>query len=196
MEKEIIIRSFDTHLDEKEWEKIERFPVIAVLENLRSAFNVGSIIRTADSALLSQVICCGITAHPPHLKLEKTSMGSIDYVKCDYSVSALDSVKKLKKEGVKIYSMETTNLSKLIWDVDFTLPAALVMGNEALGVSKDILEISDEILEIPMLGYKNSMNVSVAFGIAVYEIRKRFWNSFPKDSWMKKLDDWPNYIQG
>jgi len=196
MEKKISVRSFDTHLSREEWERIERFPIVAVLENLRSAFNVGSIIRTADSALISRVICCGITAHPPHIKLEKTSMGSLDYVKCDYSVSALDSVKKLKDQGLKIYSMETTNKSKLIWNVDFELPAALVMGNEALGVSKEILELSDEILEIPMLGYKNSLNVSVAFGIAVYEIRKKFWDKFPKDSWIRKLNDLPNYIQG
>ena len=196
MEKKLSVRSFDSHLTRDEWEQIIRFPLVAVLENLRSAFNVGSIFRTADSALIEKVICCGITPHPPHKKLEKTSMGALPYVPVEYNINSVEAVQELKNSGYKIYSMETTNQSKVLWNVQFDTPCALVMGNEALGVSREILEISDEIIEIPMLGYKNSLNVSVAFGIAVYEIRKAFWETFPKESWIKKINDWHAYIQG
>jgi len=196
MEKKLSIRSFDTHLSEAEWDSLERFPVTAVLDNIRSAFNVGSILRTADSALIEKVVCCGITAHPPHKKLEKTSMGALSHLPLEYDPVCPHAVESLKRNGYRVYAMETTNQSRLLWDADFSLPAALVMGNEALGVSREVLDMADEIVEIPMLGYKNSLNVGVAFGIAVYHLRRIFWDKFPRESWIRKMNDWPAYIIG
>ena len=152
-------------------------PVSVILDNLRSAFNVGSIVRTADCSLIKEVITCGITAHPPHRKLEKTSMGALEYVDVRYNASVLDAVKAMKKEGVPVLAFELTEKSTCLWNIDFPLPSALVFGNEALGISQEILQAADTIIEIPTLGFKNSLNVATAFGIVVYEIQRQHWNS-------------------
>jgi len=152
---------------------------------LRSAFNVGSIIRTADCALVEKVYCCGITAHPPHKKLDKTSLGALPYVPWEHRETALEIVSELKAKGIPIFALELTNKSRVIWDISFPLPVAVVLGNEALGVSEDVLQLADEIVEIPMLGYKNSINVAVAFGIVVYEIQRQHWKEFSKESWIR-----------
>lgn len=185
METKLKVRSFDSPLSIEEFEKIPRRPIYAVLDNLRSAFNVGSIIRTADCALVEKVYCCGITAHPPHKKLDKTSLGALPYVPLEHRETALEIVSELKEKEVAVYALELTNKSRVIWDISFPLPVAVVLGNEALGVSEEVLHLADEIVEIPMLGYKNSINVAVAFGIAVYEIQRQYWKKFPKESWIR-----------
>ena len=193
METKLNVRSLDSPLPVETFQQIQRRPVYAVLDNLRSAFNVGSIIRTADCILLEKMYFCGYTAYPPHKKLDKTSLGALPYVPWDYQENGVDTVKKLKDEGVHVVSLETTNKSQLIWDYQFPLPVALVMGNEALGVSEEILKISDDIIEIPMLGFKNSINVAVAFGIAVYEIQRQYWEKFPNESLVRYDDTNENY---
>ena len=185
METRFNVRSFDSPLSPEAFQKIPRRPVYAVLDNLRSAFNVGSIIRAADCALVEKVTFCGITAHPPHKKLEKTALGALAYVPWEYRPTAKDAVLALKEQGVSVVALELTDKSRVIWDHRFPLPVALVLGNEALGVSEDVLELADAIVEIPMLGYKNSVNVAVAFGIAVYEIQRQHWGSFSKESWVR-----------
>ena len=185
METKLEVRSFDSPLSIEEFEKIPRRPIYAILDNLRSAFNVGSIIRTADCALIEKVYCCGITAHPPHKKLDKTSLGALPYVPWEHRETTIEVVSELKEKGIAIYALELTNKSRVIWDVSFTLPAAVVLGNEALGVSKEVLHLADEIVEIPMLGYKNSINVAVAFGIVVYEIQRQYWKKFSMKSWVR-----------
>lgn len=182
METKLKVKSLDSPLPLDHFQKIPRHPVFTVLDNLRSAFNVGSIIRTADCALLEKIYFCGYTAHPPHKKLDKTSLGAMPYVPWEYNDSIVDTVQALRKKGISIISLETTNRSKLIWEYRFPVPVALILGNEALGVSKEVLELSDDIVEIPMLGYKNSINVAVAFGIAVYEIQRQHWNHFSNES--------------
>ena len=180
METKLKVRSFDSPLSPEEFARIPRNPIYVIVEDLRSAFNVGSIVRIADCARIEKIIFCGITAHPPHKKLEKTAVGSIPYVAWEYKSNSIDAVKEIKEKGVPVYALETTNRSRIIWDVKFPLPVAVVVGNEALGVSEKVLELADEIVEIPMLGYKNSINVAVAFGITVYEIQRQYWdlNSF------------------
>jgi len=187
METKLKVKSLDSPLPLDQFMKIPRYPIYPVLDNLRSAFNVGSIIRTADCALIEKMYFCGYTAHPPHKKLDKTSLGALPYVPWEHHDNIVNVIKRLKKKGISIVSLETTNHSRLIWDYQFSVPVALILGNEALGVSKEVLELSDDIVEIPMLGYKNSINVSVAFGIAVYEIQRQHWNHFSHESLVTTL---------
>jgi tRNA G18 (ribose-2'-O)-methylase SpoU len=182
METRLRVRSFDSPLSSDAFRSVPRLPVHVVLDNLRSAFNVGSIFRTADCALVEKVYPCGITAHPPNAKLEKTALGTLPFVPWEYGPSAVEAIAGMKSKGIRIVSLETTNRSLSLWEYAFPLPVCLVLGNEAFGVSREVLEMSDEIVEIPVLGYKNSINVAVAFGIAVYEIRRlhgRFGRSLP-----------------
>ena len=182
METKLDVRSYDSPLSPEEFQEIPRLPVTVVLDNIRSAFNVGSIIRTADCALVQAVYCCGITAHPPHKKLDKTTLGALPYVPVFHAPETLTLVKELKSQGQPIVALELTNQSRLIWKTKFSLPVTLVLGNEALGISKEVLSVTDRIVEIPMLGYKNSINVAVAFGIAVYEIQRQNWRRIPRNS--------------
>jgi tRNA G18 (ribose-2'-O)-methylase SpoU len=173
METRLQVRSFDSPLTIEEFKVIPRMPVFAILENLRSAFNVGSIVRTADCALVEKIFFCGITAFPPHDKLDKTALGALPYVPWEHRDTAVQCMNELKNRGVQIVALETTNQSRIHWEFPFLLPTALVLGNEALGVSEDALKLADHIVEIPMLGYKNSINVAVAFGIVLYEIQRQ-----------------------
>lgn len=186
METRFSVRSFDSFLSPSEFERIPRHPIFIVLDNIRSAFNVGSIIRTADCALVEKVYCCGITAHPPHKKLEKTSLGALPYVPWEHKTTVTEALSELKEMGIPIVALELTNRSRVIWEYPFPLPVALVLGNEALGISHEALQLADAIIEIPMLGFKNSINVAVASGIAMYEIQRQYWKQFPKMSWIRK----------
>ncbi|MFH1941396.1 MAG: RNA methyltransferase [bacterium] len=185
METKIDVRSFDSPLSIEAFQRIPRCPVFVLLDNLRSAFNVGSIVRTADCALVEKIIFCGITAHPPHKKLDKTSLGALPYVPWEYRKTVAEAATELKEKGIPIVALELTNRSRVIWEYRFPMPLALVLGNEALGVSREVLDLADEIVEIPMLGYKNSVNVAVAFGIAVYEIQRQLWRDISKESWIR-----------
>jgi tRNA G18 (ribose-2'-O)-methylase SpoU len=153
---------------------------VAILQNIRSLHNVGSIFRTADAAGISKIYLCGITPAPINKlgnaepKLAKASLGAEKYIPWEKHSSTLRLINKLKKEGYKIYSIEQDKKS-----VDYrkikpgqTEKVAVVMGNEVKGLPKPILSASDKILEIPMHGKKESLNVSVAFGIVAFEFRR------------------------
>jgi tRNA G18 (ribose-2'-O)-methylase SpoU len=183
METKLEVRSFDSPLTPEAFRKLPKRPVTVILDNLRSAFNVGSIIRTADCTRIDRVICCGITAHPPHRKLEKTSLGSLDYVTCEYRKTVMEAVLELKAAKIPVIALELTNRSRILWETQFPEKLALILGNEALGVSQEILREADEIVEIPVLGFKNSMNVAVAFGIVMYEIQRQHWERADKELW-------------
>ena len=185
METKLQVRSFDSPLSPEAFENVPRRPIYAILDNLRSAFNVGSIIRAADCALVEKVYLCGITAHPPHKKLDKTSLGALPYVPWEHRSTAEEAVAELKDRNIPVVALELTNRSRVLWEYRFPEPVGLVLGNEALGVSPKALALVDDIVEIPMLGYKNSINVAVAFGIAVYEIQRQQWGTIPKESWVR-----------
>jgi tRNA G18 (ribose-2'-O)-methylase SpoU len=156
----------------KKWRKNrppERFPIVAILDNIRSAYNVGSMFRTAECAYISKLILCGITPCPPHPKVEKTALGTTNLVPWNYFLHTLDAIKNLKKEGFKIAILEITEKSMPIQQLkkeDF--PLALVIGNEVTGVDEEIFSEGDFILEIPLYGEKESLNVAVAFGVAIF----------------------------
>ncbi len=180
METKYDIRSFDSELTPEEFRKIPRCPITLILDNLRSAFNVGSIVRTADCTRVEKIYFCGITAHPPHKKLDKTSLGAMPYVPWEYRKHVTEAISELKEKGIPVIGLELTSRSQLIWDTEFPLPLGLILGNEALGVSQEALSLADDIVEIPMLGFKNSINVSVASGIVLYEIQRQHWHQLPQ----------------
>lgn len=186
METRFQIRSFDSNLTPEEFSLIPRCPLTVILDNLRSAFNVGSIIRTADCVHLEKIVFCGITAHPPNLKLEKTALGALSTLSWEHRKTVEEAILDLKAKGVPVIALETTDNSRILWETDFHLPVGIVMGNEALGVSKEALRLADDVVEIPMLGYKNSINVAVAFGVVAYEIQRQHWKQFHRNRQLKQ----------
>ena len=149
---------------------------VIVCDSLRSLFNVGSVFRTADGVGIEKVYLCGITGKPDtekaERKISKVALGAQNFVEWEYVKQSWRLVEKLKKEGYQIVSLEQTSES-----VDYTkfkpkFPLALIIGNEGKGVKKSLLNRSDKIIDIPMRGQKESLNVSVAFGIVAYWIRE------------------------
>jgi 23S rRNA (guanosine2251-2'-O)-methyltransferase len=159
------VRHFDAAVTLDEYRKSPKNPLYIVLDNLRSAFNVGAIFRTCDALRVSGLYLCGCTAFPPHVKLAKTSLGTIDYVPWKRYETALEAVCALRAEKIPVWAAETTSRSKLFYKVQYPPALGLVFGNEALGVSREALEECDEIIEIPLHGFKNSLNVAVSVGI-------------------------------
>lgn len=174
METNFQVKTHDSPLSPQEFRKLPRHPIYVTLDNLRSAFNVGSIVRCADCARVQKVLFCGITAHPPNPKVIKTAMGAMDYVPWEYSPRTVDAVERMKKQKVKVVCLEVTDLSKPYFEIKYPQPVCLVVGNEALGVSRKVLEMADEIAQIPMWGFKNSVNVAVAFGVVVFEVVRQY----------------------
>lgn len=172
------VRSRDLDIPFDEYARRPKFPVTLVLDNLRSAFNVGSIFRAADTARLQRVITCGYTAHPPHPRLDKTALGALEYVATDHYDSTAEAVTALREEGVPVWALETTSRSRPYAQVAYPRPVALVLGNEALGVERAVLELCDEVVEVPVFGYKNSLNVASAAAVVAFEILRQ-WDYDP-----------------
>lgn len=161
--------------DVEEFKAQEKLPVVAVLDNVRSMHNVGSIFRTADGFALEKVILCGITAQPPHREIEKTALGatqSVDWVHCADTISALDD---LKANGYEIVAIEQAEKSTMLntFKPDSTKKYALIFGNEVDGVSDEVMSKIDECIEIPQFGTKHSFNIVISAGIV-------FWDFFAK----------------
>ena len=154
-----------------------RTPVYGVLDNLRSAHNVGSIFRSADGANAAGLHICGYSPVPPHRHLAKTALGAVESVSWSQHVVAEAAIAELRAQGVQILAMEKTDDSVSLWDFPLQFPLAIVMGNEADGLSEATLALCDATVHLPMFGLKNSLNVSVAFGVAMYEILRRYQNS-------------------
>jgi len=145
--------------------------IYLILDNIRSMENVGSIFRTCDAAGVSKLILTGITPRPPRKEIDKTALGAVDTVEWESEDNLQFLISDLKKEGFKIVALEQD--SRSIPYTEFLAndqPVALIVGSETEGVQKEILDACDEIIEIPMHGEKNSLNVSVATGIALYKI--------------------------
>lgn len=167
------VKTRDSELPPEEFAKLPRRPIHIVLDNLRSAFNVGSVFRLADAARAAEVIPCGYTAFPPHHKLEQTSLGTTDSVPWRRFEETTSALADLKDKGVQIVAAETARGANLFHRFDYTFPVALVFGNEALGVSEAALRMCDAVVEIPVFGYKNSVNVATAAGIVLYEVLRQ-----------------------
>jgi len=157
-------------LDINSLNPIQRNPIHVVLDNLRSAYNVGSIFRTADAGAVEHIYLCGMSAHPPHKKIEKTALGAHEYIPWSYYERTKDCIVTLKEKSIPIVAIEITENSKSCFDYFWPSPVAIVLGNEVMGVQERVLKIVDDIVHIPMYGYKNTINVATSFGIILYDI--------------------------
>ncbi len=149
---------------------IERFPIYALLDNIRSLYNVGSIFRTSDAVRLSKLFLTGITGYPPRKEIDKTALGAVETVPWEYQEDPLQIIQKLKGDGIQIVVLEHTTNSKAFYDVQYQFPSCLIVGNEVFGVRDEIIEKADLAIDIPMFGSKQSLNVTIAYGIVIYEM--------------------------
>lgn len=154
---------------------IERLPLVVVLENVRSLYNVGSIFRTSDAVAVERLILTGFTGHPPRKEIEKTALGATESVPWEYEKDSLQVVQNLKKDGYQIAVLEHCDQTTNVFHYSWNQKLALILGNEVFGVTDEVVEMADIALEIPMFGVKQSLNVAVAYGIAIYALRNNFF---------------------
>ena len=145
--------------------------IYIIANNIRSRHNVGAIFRSADAFGIKKIYLCGITPQPNHARVEKVSLGAEKTVPWEYVKRAADIVKKLKKDGVQIVALEKNRASRPLKSLKLKSKVAIILGNEVDGVRGALLKQSDLVGHIPMLGQKESLNVSVAAGIAMYNVR-------------------------
>lgn len=154
---------------------VKKLPAYVILNSIRSNYNVGAIFRTSDGALIEKLFLCGYTPCPPKKEVLKTALGSIESVKWEYVKDAKSVIKELKDKGIQIVALELTDRSYPYHQIktdDF--PICLIIGNEITGVSQELLDLCDKSIEIPQYGIKQSLNVAVAYGVAIFELRKIF----------------------
>jgi len=148
----------------------ERLPIHVILDNVRSLYNVGSMFRTADGARIAKILLTGYTPRPPRKEIEKTALGATSTVPWEYFADPASAIRQIRSQGIPICVLEQTDQSQRYFSLtkkDF--PLCLVVGNEITGIRKEIMREADRAIDIPMFGMKQSLNVAVAFGIAVFE---------------------------
>ena len=161
---------------EAEFREQKKFPIVVVLDDIRSLNNIGSFFRTADAFNIEKIILFGITASPPHKDIHKTALGSTETVRWEHQEDKLLCLKDLKNNGYELCVLEQTEQTTLLQEVS-TLPnrpTALIFGNEVNGVAQELVDFSDRIIEIPQFGTKHSLNVSVCAGIVMWEFCKKY----------------------
>lgn len=144
--------------------------IIVILDNLRSAFNVGSVFRTAECLALKSLCLCGITPTPANPALRKTAMGTHERVEWRSFPDTLTAIETARNEGYHICALETTSTATSVFSTDFTLPLALVIGNESLGIAPEVIKLCHSQVYLPVQGWKNSLNVANAFSICAYQV--------------------------
>lgn len=161
-------------IDIETFKQTKKTPLVVVLDNVRSMHNVGAIFRTADAFLIEKVVLCGITPQPPHREIHKAALGATESVDWIYEKDIVTALQNLKADNFQILGIEQTSDSKMITDYSINKEEkyALVLGNEVDGLSEDALSEYDAFLEIPQLGTKHSLNVSVCGGIVMWEFFK------------------------
>jgi tRNA G18 (ribose-2'-O)-methylase SpoU len=158
----------------EEFKRATKTPVTIILDNVRSAINVGSIFRTSDAFLIEKIILCGITAIPPDKEIRKTALGATDSVKWEFFENTINAVSKLKAEGYHIIGIEQTDKSTMLNDISLPKKSiAIIMGNEVNGVAQEVINMCNEVIEVPQFGTKHSLNISVATGIVIWELWKK-----------------------
>ena len=150
-----------------------KMPLVVVLDHVRSLYNVGSVFRTSDAFLVKGICLCGITARPPHPEIHKTALGAEDLLKWQRFSDVQEAIDYYHRQNIKVFALEQGKESLNIADHhDYPDSIALILGEEVHGIPAEILKLCDGQLEIPMCGQKESFNVSVATGIALWELRK------------------------
>ncbi len=160
-----------------QYKEATKLPLVVVLDNVRSLYNVGSVFRSCDAFRIEAVYLCGITATPPNNEIHKTALGAEDSVDWQYFADTREAIDSLRKSGYYIYSIEQVEHSTKLQRLDLNSQPhqryAVVLGNEVKGVQQQIVDMSDACLEIPQLGTKHSLNVSVTAGIVVWEFARQ-----------------------
>ena len=152
----------------------DKKPLVVVMDNIRSMHNVGSVFRTADAFLISGICLCGFTPQPPHRDIHKTALGATDSVDWLYYEHTVDAVLALKARGYKVLAIEQTEGSIMLDEyVDKQMPTAFVFGNEVDGVSDEVIQVCDGVIEIPQWGMKHSLNISVAAAVVLWEFVRK-----------------------
>lgn len=164
-----------TEVDPEVAKSIRKHPITIILDNVLDTYNVGSIFRLADAVAAERVILCGQTLIPPNSKIKKASINTTGWVNWEYSQSAFEALGNLKSQipNLKIIAVEQDSRSKPFYQVRYEYPLAIVVGHETTGVSKEVLDTADCIVEMPMWGINKSLNVMVSAGIILYEIMKQ-----------------------
>ena len=159
----------------EEFREAEKLPLVVVLDDVRSMHNVGSVFRTGDAFRIESVYLCGITSTPPSAEIHKTALGAEDSVAWQYFPTAVEAVNELRRNGYTVYSVEQVEHSTKLQRFQAVAGQkyAVVLGNEVKGVHQEVVDVSDGCLEIPQLGTKHSMNVSVTAGIVIYKFAEQ-----------------------
>jgi 23S rRNA (guanosine2251-2'-O)-methyltransferase len=164
-----------TEADPEIARSIKKNPVTIILDNVLDTYNVGSIFRLADAVAAEKVILCGATLIPPNSRIKKASINTWQWVDWEYAASAALAITKLKTQNSKlsIVAVEQDKRSKPFNTVNYEFPIAIIVGNETTGISREVLDVADMIVEMPMWGINKSLNVMVSAGIILYEIMKQ-----------------------
>ncbi|MFT7251279.1 MAG: 23S rRNA (guanosine2251-2'-O)-methyltransferase [Flavobacterium sp.] len=159
-------------ISKEEFKEAEKTPIIIILDDIRSLHNIGSVFRTSDAFLIEKIYLCGITAVPPNKEIHKTALGATDTVTWEYAKDVLEVIEKLKAENVAIYSIEQVENSIMLNDFqpETNKKYAFIFGNEVKGVQQKAINLSNGVIEIPQLGSKHSLNISVSAGIVIWDL--------------------------
>jgi tRNA G18 (ribose-2'-O)-methylase SpoU len=165
----------NSELDRKsvtDFKLADKTPIVIILDDIRSLHNIGSVFRTSDAFLIEKIYLCGITATPPNKEIHKTALGATDTVAWEYAKDVLEVISKLKAENTIIYAIEQVENAVFLDDFQPIKETkyALVFGNEVYGVSQEAIKMCDGCIEIPQLGTKHSLNISVSAGIVVWDL--------------------------
>lgn len=160
-----------------DFKSVDKLPVAVVLDQVRSANNVGSVFRTADAFRVQALYLCGFSPKPPHRDIRKTALGAEEAVSWQYVQATVTAVKQLKDAGYKVWGVEQTHGSVPLQDWQPKGPVAFVLGNEVQGVADEVLALVDGCIEIPQEGTKHSLNIAVSAGIVLWEAYRKLGSS-------------------
>lgn len=164
-------------LSSAQYSDVDKIPLVVVLDNVRSLNNIGSVFRTSDAFRVESILLCGITATPPHPDIHKTALGAEDSVRWQYFEDTLQAVDKLRSDGYIIYTIEQVEGSISLENIslDRDKKYAVILGNEVKGVQQEVVDKSDNCIEIPQFGTKHSLNVSVTAGLVIWDFFKQLY---------------------
>ncbi len=159
----------------EEFKKIDKIPLIVILDNIRSLNNIGSVFRTSDAFLIEKIYLCGITAQPPHKDIHKTALGATESVTWEYAEDTLQLIERLNGLKIKTVAIEQAEGSTMLQDfnIDPNQKYAVIFGNEVKGVQQEVVSASDYCIEIPQFGTKHSLNIAVSTGIVLWDLFKK-----------------------
>lgn len=160
----------------EEFKQAEKVPIVVVLDNIRSMYNVGSVFRTVDAFLLQGLFLCGYTAYPPHRGIQKTALGATETVDWKHFENSKKAIHELHELGFKVFAVEQVDKSVPLnkFSVEAFDKLAVVFGNEVTGIDEEVLRLCDGSIEIPQFGMKHSLNISVAAGIVLWELVRNY----------------------